>query len=75
MPMFAGEVFQGTIDLVEMKAISYDESSQGTKIDIHDIPRDLVEKANQARFHLLESIAEYDEQLLDDYLPEGTPVN
>jgi len=70
LPMFAGEVFQGTIDLVEMKAISYDESSQGTKIDIHDIPRDLVEKANEARFQLLESIAEYDEQLLDDYLHE-----
>src|SRR5689334_24284712 len=32
VPMFAGEVFQGTVDLVEMKAITYDESSQGTRL-------------------------------------------
>jgi elongation factor G len=70
IPMFAGETFQGTIDLVEMKAITYDETSHGTKIDIHDIPRDLVDMANEARFHLLESVAEFDEQLLDDYLHE-----
>ena len=70
LPMFAGEIFQGTIDLVEMKAIVYDESSQGTKIEIQDIPRDLQKKADEARFHLLETIAEYDEQLLDDYLHE-----
>src|SRR5881397_295946 len=42
VPMFAGDAFVGTIDLVEMRAITYDETSQGTKIDIHDIPRDLV---------------------------------
>ncbi|NOT33816.1 MAG: elongation factor G [Candidatus Eisenbacteria bacterium] len=70
VPMFAGDIFQGTIDLVEMKAITYDEGSQGTKIDIHDIPRDLVESANKARFQLLEAVAEFDEQLLDDYLHE-----
>jgi len=70
LPMFAGETFQGTIDLVEMKAIVYDESSQGTKIEVQDIPRDLQAKADEARFHLLETIAEYDEQLLDDYLHE-----
>jgi len=70
LPMFAGEIFQGTIDLVEMKAIVYDESSQGTKIEVQDIPRDLQKKADEARFHLLETIAEYDEQLLDDYLHE-----
>src|SRR3989454_3275929 len=56
IPMFAGDTFQGTIDLVEMQAITYDETSQGTKIDIHDIPRDLVPTANKARFHLLESV-------------------
>ncbi|MEO5618427.1 MAG: elongation factor G [Candidatus Eisenbacteria bacterium] len=72
VPMFAGDTFQGTIDLVEMKAITYEESSQGAKIDIHDIPRDLLKGAEEARFHLLESIAEYDDQLMDDYL-HGKP--
>ena len=70
IPMFVGEQFTGTIDLVEMKAITYHEASQGTTFEIHDIPRDLAEGASNARHQLLESIAEYDEQLLDDYLHE-----
>jgi elongation factor G len=70
IPMFVGESFQGTIDLVDMKAITYDEGSQGTTIIVGDIPRDLAETAAAARHHLLEAIAEYDEQLLDDYLHE-----
>jgi len=70
IPMFAGDAFTGTIDLVEMKSITYDETSQGTTLIEGDIPRDLVESANEARFHLLEAVAEYDEQLLDDYLHE-----
>ena len=70
IPMFAGDTFVGTIDLVEMKSITYDESSQGTKLIEGEIPRDLSDMANAARFHLLESVAEFDEQLLDDYLHE-----
>ena len=70
IPMFAGDQFQGIIDLIDMKAITYHEESQGTTFDIHDIPRDLQETAGNARHHLLEAIAEFDEQLLDDYLHE-----
>src|SRR5438046_2200886 len=70
MPMFAGDQFQGVVDLVEMKAITYKDESQGSTFEVHDIPRDLLKRAEEARFHLLEAIAEYDEQLLDDYLHE-----
>src|SRR5262245_46747081 len=70
IPMFVGEQFMGTIDLVEMKAITYHEDGMGTKFDEHEIPRDLQKAAAEARHHLLESIAEHDEQLLDDYLHE-----
>jgi elongation factor G len=70
IPMIVGEQFQGIIDLIDMKALTYDDTSQGTTFEAHDIPRDLTQRANEARFHLLESIAEYDEQLLDDYLHE-----
>ena len=70
VPMILAEQFLGVIDLVEMKALTYHEESQGTTFDVHDIPRDLMTMANQARFHLLETVAEYDEQLLDDYLHE-----
>src|SRR5262249_45517110 len=70
IPMFVGEQFMGTIDLVEMKAITYHEDGMGTKFDEHETPRDLQKAAADARHHLLESIAEHDEQLLDDYLHE-----
>jgi elongation factor G len=70
VPIFAGDVFVGTIDLVEMVAITYDEGTQGTKLIEGAIPRDLVDQSNAARFRLLESVAEFDEQLLDDYLHE-----
>src|SRR5258705_554239 len=70
VPIFAGDMFTGTIDLVEMVATTYDEGTQGTKLIEGEIPRDLVSQPNAARFHLLESVAEFDEQLLDDYLHE-----
>ncbi len=70
VPMFVGEQFQGIVDLIEMKAITYHDDSQGSTFEVHDIPRDLVTKAEETRFHLLETVAEFDEQLLDDYLHE-----
>ncbi len=70
VPMFVGDTYTGVIDLVEMKAIIYQDDGQGSKYEVIDIPRDLASKADEARHALLESIAEYDEQLLDDYLHE-----
>src|SRR5258705_4562306 len=49
VPMFAGDTFQGTIDLLEMKAITYNDESLGSTFDIHDIPRDLATQADEAR--------------------------
>jgi elongation factor G len=70
IPMFVGEDFVGVIDLIEMRAITYHEDGHGSVFDVHDIPRDLVAQAKAARHALLESIAEHDEQLLDNYLHE-----
>jgi elongation factor G len=70
VPIFSGDAFVGTIDLVEMKSITYDDGTQGTKLIESEIPRDLLENAQAARFALLEAVAEFDEQLLDDYLHE-----
>jgi len=70
IPMFAGDEFQGIVDLIEMKAITYDEASQGSTFEVLDIPRDLRARAEQGRLHLLEAVAEFDEQLLDRYLHE-----
>ena len=70
MPMFTGDAFTGTVDLVDMKAITYEDGSQGTTLIEGEIPHDLITAANEARFRLLELVAEFDEQLLDDYLHE-----
>src|SRR5947209_6892358 len=56
IPMFVGEQFQGLIDLVDMKAITYNDETQGTTFETHDIPRDLAKKVAAARHHLLESV-------------------
>ena len=57
---FSGEQFQGVIDLLDMRAVTYNEASQGTAFDVQDIPRDLVAMAGRARHLLLEAIAGHD---------------
>src|SRR5438093_142424 len=56
VPMMVAEQFQGVIDLIEMKAITYHEASQGTTFEAHEIPRDLNKAAQEARHRLLDSI-------------------
>jgi len=68
VPIGAEENFQGVIDLVKMKAIAWDEASQGMKFQYVDIPADLVETCNKYREQLVESAAEYNEELMNKYL-------
>jgi len=68
IPMGAGELFTGLIDLVKMKAIVYNESSLGTEWEEIDIPRDLQTISEEYRHNLLESVAEYDDELMEKYL-------
>ena len=68
LPVMLAEQFRGVVDLVEMKAVTYHEESQGTTFDVRNIPRDLQAAAAEARHNLLEAVAELNERLLDDYL-------
>ena len=72
-PIGAGDMFRGVIDLIENKAIIWDEESQGMKWDVIDIPEDLKNDARHWRINLLESVAEYDDELLMKYL-EGDEI-
>jgi elongation factor G len=74
MPMGEGDMFNGLIDLIDMKAIIYDESSQGMKFEEVDIPSDLMDKALSARQFMLEQIADFDEGLMEKYL-EGHEIS
>ncbi len=68
IPIGAGELFTGIVDLLSMKAILYNESTLGARFDYADIPADLQEEAEKWRHHLIEETATYDENLLEKYL-------
>jgi elongation factor G len=71
IPMGDGDMFTGLIDLVEMKAVVFDESSLGVQIFEEDIPRDLADKAEEYRTRLIEAAAEFDDHLMEKYLDGG----
>ncbi|MFZ6846593.1 GTP-binding protein, partial [Undibacterium sp. RuTC16W] len=71
MPIGAEDVFTGVIDLVKMKAIIWDEASQGTKFEYGDIPADLVDTCRVWREKMVEAAAEANEDLMNKYLEEG----
>jgi elongation factor G len=72
-PIGQGDMFRGVIDLIENKAVVWDDESQGMKWDVMDIPEDLEGDARHWRINLLESVAEYDDELLMKYL-EGDEI-
>jgi elongation factor G len=71
IPIGAEDKFEGVVDLIKMKAIIWDDGSQGTKFTYGDIPADLVATANEWREKMLEAAAEASEELMNKYLEEG----
>ena len=71
LPIGAEEKFEGVIDLVRMKAIYWDEASQGMKFELRDIPADLLAVAQEWRAKMVESAAEATEEMMNKYLEEG----
>jgi elongation factor G len=71
VPIGAEDKFEGVVDLVRMKAIYWDEASQGMKFDLRDIPADLLASAKEWREKMVESAAEASEELMNKYLEEG----
>ena len=71
VPIGAEDTFTGVVDLIEMKAIIWDEASQGMKFEYGDIPADLVDTSNEWRTKMVEAAAEASEELMDKYLEEG----
>ena len=71
IPIGAEEKFQGVVDLIRMKAIYWDEASQGMKFELKEIPADLLPTAKEWREKMLESAAEASEELMNKYLEEG----
>ncbi|WP_096670586.1 elongation factor G [Polaromonas sp. AET17H-212] len=71
IPIGAEENFTGVVDLIKMKAIIWDEASQGMKFTYSEIPAELVELAKEWREKMVEAAAESSEEFMNKYLEEG----
>ncbi|MCS6811529.1 MAG: elongation factor G [Tepidimonas sp.] len=71
IPIGAEDNFQGVVDLIKMKAIYWDDATQGMKFEYRDIPAELVEQANEWREKMVEAAAEASEELMNKYLETG----
>src|SRR5680860_1233058 len=69
LPIGSESEFKGIVDLVTMKAVVY-KDDLGQEWGLEDIPADMQDAATEARTHLVEALADYDEQLMEDYLEE-----
>ncbi|AVR89613.1 elongation factor G [Thauera aromatica] len=71
VPIGAEDSFTGVIDLLKMKAVIWDEASQGMKFEYREIPAELVGVAEEWRANMVEAAAEANEDLMNKYLEEG----
>ena len=71
IPIGAEGDFRGIVDLIDMKAIYYDDTSEGTDLREEDIPAELVEAARRAAAQMLERVSEQDLHLMEKFI-EGT---
>lgn len=71
IPIGAEEKYEGVVDLIKMKAIYWDEASQGMKFDYREIPAELMDTAAEWRSKMVESAAEASEDLMETYLENG----
>ena len=67
----AEEDFKGVVDLINMRAIYWNEDDQGLTFDSQDIPDDLMDKCTKLREEMVEAAAEANEELMDTYLDSG----
>ena len=71
IPWGREEHFAGVVDLIRMRALTFDEESLGVKMGVREIPEELAAAARAAREELLVAVAESDEELLNLYLETG----
>jgi elongation factor G len=71
VPIGAEENFKGVVDLVKMKAIWWDDASQGMKFEYGEIPAELKDTCDEWREKMVEAAAESNEELMNRYLEEG----
>lgn len=71
IPIGEGKDFTGLVDLLEMKAYYFEPEKTGAKFEVRQIPDELEDAAEIARHDLIEAAAEFDEELMDDYIHDN----
>ena len=72
LPLGAEDDFNGVIDLIEMRTIVWDDETLGAHYQVEDIPESMIDKARQYRDHLVETLAEQDDGIMEAYLSDAT---
>ncbi len=74
LPIGSEESFKGVVDLVENKAIVWNEEDMGMTFEEVDIPADMLDDVAEYREHLVESVVEYDERLMEKYFEDPDSI-
>lgn len=74
LPIGAEDSFTGVVDLLEMKAYQWDEEDQGSTYEEIPIPLDMADEVEEYRTKLLETLAEFDEALMEKYFEDANSI-
>ena len=74
IPVGAEETFKGVVDLVKMKAILWHDETMGAEYEVADIPADLQTEAEEWRDKMLETVAEFDDVLMEKYFSDPSTI-
>jgi len=74
IPIGSEENFKGVVDLVTMKAYLWHDETMGAEYDVMDIPADLQDEAEEWRENMLETIAEFDDQLMEKFFDDPSSI-
>jgi translation elongation factor 2 (EF-2/EF-G) len=74
LPIGAEDQFKGVVDLIAMKGIIWEDATQGMTYKEVPIPDDMLDEVNQWRQHLVEAVAEYDDNLLEKFFEDPNSI-
>ena len=74
IPIGSEETFKGLVDLVKMKAIYWHDETMGADYTVEEIPAELVEEANEWREKMLESVADFDDSLMEKFFDDPSTI-
>ncbi|WP_118952210.1 elongation factor G [Taibaiella helva] len=75
LPIGAEDNFKGVVDLITMKSIVWDDSTQGMTYTEGEVPADMLDEANQYRAELVEAVAEYDDTLMEKFFEDPNSIS